>query len=151
MHRSKEKRGNLFITHQQADVQPVPGKQGLSTHIVIASENKYHNHECPSLLLSPLLFIAEYGAIQYGKSRSGVLAVFALSLLPISSQLTFGVVGWRCLDDAQELSNHQNTDVLSTPLQLQMQTTALLYGAMKKVKPIRGRLDTYVKRRCAVL
>lgn len=122
-HVSKAKR-NLFIaSHQQADVWPLPGKQGLSML------NGYLGRQTPTpqtLLLAPFLELLFLGMVSYGMKhpfgqfRFVSLPVSATIFLPIPSLQPTNCrsrVGKRgILNAVQELLSHsQNTSALSTP------------------------------------
>lgn len=68
VHKQNERSNSFAASHWQADVQPLPGKQGFST------QNSYLETPMPQLWVFPLppsfpeLFLAEHAAIWQGMS-----------------------------------------------------------------------------------
>lgn len=118
----------------------------LSAYIMIAWEDKHHNHECPSFLL---LSLSIYCWTQYHTVWNIPLISWGqlsqLCPLPTSGSppayFLWGAAGKReWLDAVQALfSNSQTVDVLSTNFYAQMQKHSTTWAAVKEVSSIPAR------------
>lgn len=148
----KEEIYSLLPTSRQMSSDFLGSRTSVRT--AVASEDKRRNHECPSLLFSPFFYCWVWCRVVWNIPWVSSDQVSQPCPLPTSCPSpAYWPLEWWVGDSpdaaVHALLNSQNVGALSTPCSYKCK--AQHYGAaIKKVKSVLARPNTYIKRSCAV-